>query len=460
VPHAQPISWRSIGTMRRLLAVSLVTALVAACTSTTVSPLPPSSPPATIIPASATPSGPPVTTPAPTVEPSPLAPSPAPSPVLAMAFTTPVPPAADAPWTAIRWRKLASDEPLTLVRSVLRWHGGFIAVGSDGSSTPVWTSPDGAHWEPLPFNTANTFWPGLLIVGMAEVRGGLVALTLLAGAYDCASACPTYSSTLPLMSWTSPDGRSWTPNTGPDIGKPAQWQGAPLLAAGQAGLVVASPASPAHMATSVDGIHWRTVPAEALPSGLPIGDIVGTSAGFTAVGALAVSEGHYRAVALESVDGDTWTGPYPLHLVSASGVILASTGPSWGAAALVAARNGLVAVGTIFATPGEALWWQSANGRDWRSLLNWPPLGPTSCNPGGEGCGLQPDGTLVGDGHRMVALRGGGDAGVWTSFDGLAWSRLPVTGVFPGEQATQAVLLPGGVLLSDGTTTWFGEAQW
>jgi hypothetical protein len=31
-------------------------------------------------------------------------------------------------------------------------------------------------------------------------------------------------------------------------------------------------------------------------------------------------------------------------------------------------------------------------------------------------------------------------------------------GDIPAEQATQAVLLPGGVLLSDATTTWFGEA--
>jgi hypothetical protein len=31
-------------------------------------------------------------------------------------------------------------------------------------------------------------------------------------------------------------------------------------------------------------------------------------------------------------------------------------------------------------------------------------------------------------------------------------------GDIPGEQATEAVLLSGGVLLSDATTTWFGEA--
>jgi hypothetical protein len=65
---------------------------------------------------------------------------------------------------------------------------------------------------------------------------------------------------------------------------------------------------------------------------------------------------------------------------------------------------------------------------------------------------------LVGDGKRMVALRGGADAGAWTSSDGLAWQRLAITGDIPGEQATQAMLLPGGVLLSDGTTYWFGWA--
>jgi hypothetical protein len=58
----------------------------------------------------------------------------------------------------------------------------------------------------------------------------------------------------------------------------------------------------------------------------------------------------------------------------------------------------------------------------------------------------------------MVAVRGGHDAGVWTSWDGPAWSRLAVTGDIPSEQAQQAVLMPGGVLLSDGTTTWFWEA--
>ncbi len=379
-------------------------------------------------------------------------------------FATALPPPETATWSAIHWQRLAPDNPLRLVRSVLRWRGGYIAVGSlasDGATTtPVWTSRDGGVWMPVPFDTANTFWPGLLIVGMAEVHANLVALTLLAGTYGrcgTASACPTYSPALPLMAWTSPDGRSWAPNTGPDLGLPATWKGPPLLAAGPAGLVAASPAWPTRLVRSADGIHWRAVPAGALSPGLAIRAIVATTTGFTVVGALPVDADHDRAVAMQSVDGGTWTGPISLDMATASAFTLASTGPSWGATGLVAGRNGLIAVGQVLATPGATLWWQSTTGRDWRRLPNWPPLGPTTCT--GEGCGSQPNGALVGDGHRMVAVRGGVNAGFWTSSDGLAWQRLPVTGDIPGEQATQAVLLPGGVLLSDGTTTWFGEAQ-
>jgi hypothetical protein len=122
----------------------------------------------------------------------------------------------------------------------------------------------------------------------------------------------------------------------------------------------------------------------------------------------------------------------------------------------VAGHDGLIAIGRGVPNPGAELWWQSADARHWRPLPAYPPLGPTTC--AGPDCGFHTNGTLVGDGERIVALRGGPDAGVWTSLDGLTWLRLPVTGDLPSEQATQAVLLPGGVVLSDGTSSWFGEA--
>jgi hypothetical protein len=125
-----------------------------------------------------------------TAGPTPAAPTPA---VAATdVFGIAVPPPATATWSAIRWWRLAPDDPLRLVQSVLRWRGGYIAVGSltsDGAATtPVWTSRDGGTWMPVPFDTANTFWPGLLVVGVAEVPSGLGALTLLDGAYQCGSA--------------------------------------------------------------------------------------------------------------------------------------------------------------------------------------------------------------------------------------------------------------------------------
>ena len=379
-----------------------------------------------------------------------------PSPAPATAFTTRVPPSADALWTAIHWRTVRAADPLALVRSVLRWRDGFIAVGWAASSTPVWTSQDGAHWHPLPFDTPTTFWPGLLVVGVAEVGTGLVALTVIVGPNSCGGATACQEISPPVLSWTSPDGQAWTPQGILDLGLPAAGRGTPLLAAGPQGLVAASTASPTRVARSVDGSYWWTLPSGVMPAGLAVRDVVRTTTGFTAVGVQAQDAAHDRAVALQSVDGSRWTGPYPLGMPAATVFILASTGPSWGATGLVAARKGMIAVGTVQATPGAALWWQSANGRSWRPLPTYTPLGPTTCT--GEGCGNQPNGALIGDGHRMIAVRGGADAGAWTSADGLAWRHVPVSGDIPGEAATQAVLLPGGVLLSDGTTTWYGEA--
>src|SRR5450759_1606103 len=164
-----------------------------------------------------------------------------------------------------------------------------------------------------------------------------------------------------------------------------------------------------------------------------------------------------EAVARASGYGPVHVAPSTDCRATASAIILASTGPSWGATALVAARSGFIATGQVTGTPGRTVWWQSSNGRNWRILPSYPPLGPTTCT--GEGCGGQPNGVLVSDGRQMLALRGGADAGVWTSSDGLAWQRLAITGDIPSEQATEAFLMPGGVLLSDGTATWFGYAE-
>jgi hypothetical protein len=58
----------------------------------------------------------------------------------------------------------------------------------------------------------------------------------------------------------------------------------------------------------------------------------------------------------------------------------------------------------------------------------------------------------------MIACRGGPHAAAWSSIDGATWTKLTIGGDVPGEQATTASLFPGGVLLSDEATSWYGRA--
>jgi len=399
---------------------------------------------------STTPSGP-----SPVASPSVRAPTPD------TAFTTPAPPAANAAWRSLRWEKVEATDPLTLVRSVLRWRRGFFAVGWDGTHTPVWTSPDGVHWDPLPFNTAATFWPGSLIVGVAETTDGLVALTMLGVGNGCGGElqCETFQPGLHV--WTSPDGRTWQPRSASDGNFTGLISRPPLLAAGRSGLVMVSVTPPARVAFSSDGIRWTYLPSGALPTDIePVG-LAWTSQGFALVGRQESSIDPGPAVAMFSSDGTAWSAPSRMDAGAAA--TLASTAPEWGVNTLLAAHGGLIARGGYYSTPGEAIWWHSADGRHWHDLPGWPPLGPTTCT--GEGCGSQPNGTLLADGSRMVAFRGGTGAAAWTSSDGIAWRRLAVSGDAPRPEATgdgapnPQVLLPDGVLVSDGRTTWLGVAD-
>ena len=370
---------------------------------------------------------------------------------LPVAFTMPAPPAS-ASWTGLDWRRLSGDDPLTLVASVLKWPRGYLAVGrlAVPPATPVWTSADGARWDTLPFDTSTTFWPGMNVIGVAHLGAGLVALTEMA--QWCGEPCPLVYI-LPVISWTSPDGRTWTPHVLPPEWLASPPGQAPLFATGPAGLIVASSGPASRLAASTDGSHWSLLPAGAFPARFALDDLRGTATGYVALGRWMSATNGREAASLRSGDGRTWSAtPTILPTASAGGADVGRTGTS-----LILARDGMVAVGRGAATPGAALWWQSADGRAWRALPAFPPVGSAAC--AGSGCSPTPNGALVGDGQRMVAVRGGADTAAWTSSDGLAWRRLRVTGDLPGALATKAVLLPGGVLLSDGSTSWFGQAQ-
>ncbi|MGZ6265384.1 MAG: hypothetical protein ACXWN4_00570 [Candidatus Limnocylindrales bacterium] len=401
----------------------------------------------------------------PSVPPQPVRATSTPAGPAPVAFVTAFPPPAGATWIAIEWNRLAAEDPQNLVASVLRWRGGFIAVGSgivDPASgatltTPVWTSTDGASWEPLPSGTGTTFWPGARVIGIAELPAGLVALTQVDVGTSCGGGSPCPLSVAPVVvSWTSSDGREWSPRAFPTPGLSSPTAGAPILATGPGGLVAVSTGPGAHVATSSDGITWHDLPGTTIPPEFFVTALRATPTGYVAGGAWITSQS--QAATLWSADGRKWSAAQILPRSTDAG-----TGPSGPrnssvVDSLVAGRDGFIALGGAGAgsAPAAPLWWQSSDARVWQSLSGYPPLGSTPCTA--QNCDRRPNGTIVGDGERLIALRGGPDAAAWTSADGLVWSSIHVGGELPSEAATQAVLVPGGVLLSDGSTTWFGQA--
>ena len=403
----------------------------------------------------------PVTTPSP----SPTA-SPAPAVVESAAFTAPVAPKATATWSGITWRKLKANDPLGTVRSVVRWRGGFVAIGAViatglTSRTPGWVSTDGVAWKPL---ASTVFGPATLVIGVVETKTGLAALTLQGGTNQCGDRGATldcWQPALPLQTWTSPDGSNWTAHPGPTIDLPVECDSCgvalPLFRSGTPGVLVVNRSHGterdlALAAFSADGIDWTNLPAKAFPKAFAFGDVEAFRSGFIAVGDNGGEIG--RAMALWSTDGRHWQPSFlptaGLPKESGSTAHLINVGP----------RGVVVEGGTNNSAPGTTYWWTSTSGTAWRRFSGYPPLGVW--NGDGEGSGLVPNGTLLGDGDRLIAYRGDGKLVAWASTNGRSWrslaisrTRPPATGEWTG---LQPILLPIGLILVGGdSSVWYGQ---
>ncbi len=371
-------------------------------------------------------------------------PTPTPSSPSAGGFSLAPPPDPATAWTGLRWTQLKPADPLNLVASVMRWRGGFVAVGWDMStrvpSTPLWSSTDGREWVPLSGSGGAPFWPGLAVVAAGAVRGDLVAITRLGDPSYCTGG-PTC---LPEMAWTSADGRHWDPHDGPDLGL-AVGSGPPLVTFGPAGALAVSSGRHARAAVSRDGVHWQDLPAATIPADFGVDTLAAAATGYVLGGAVSSDGAPGRAAAAWSADGRTWTvtPALPSPDLSAGPASLAA----WGSlvTGFAIGRDGVVALGQLGDAPGAPLWWQSDDGRRWRFAAGTPPLGPAYAS-------------IAGDGRQIIASRGGPDPGAWASTDGWTWRRLAIDGDLPTDLARRIVLLPGGVLATDGGTTWYGAA--
>jgi hypothetical protein len=383
-------------------------------------------------------------------EPSPSA---APSPVVLAGFTTIAPTAPAATWKTLRWRKLAADDPLAAVRSVVRFKGGYLAIGKDVGSivtarTPLWASRDGTTWQPVDPATLGT---STLIIGVAPTVTGLVALTVQAGETICIPSDTVdrgcFKLAGPMQSWTSTDGMSWVAHPGPDF-PPAGEGPAPLFAGGSRGLVAVQEIDRTHrlVARSADGTTWTDVHV-TFPRNFEIGDLLATPTGFLLVADIPSGADSSQAAIARSVSGRTWSVsrlPYQYsNFESADGALVAT--------------HGYIVMGGSGSVPSGPLWWQSADGRTWRGLKTFGPIG--LAHGVGEASAIKaPDGDVAGDGARFVALRSSAVPVGWTSSDGRVWVRLALSGSRPDLQTGAIIALPMGVLVSTDTSSWFGDA--
>jgi hypothetical protein len=469
MPSNRPVR-PTIREPRSTAAVLLVlTALIAGCAPAPTPTASPTSSPALAASPTATPTG--VATPLPTPNPPALSPSAtpssAPSPITLPGFTTAIPPAAGTAWSGISWHKLKTGDPFAKVRTMVRWRGGFVAVGGviptgDTARSPVWVSTDGAHWRPL---DPQVLGPATVVLGVVVTKTGLVALTLQGGTNQCGdqnASVGCWALAAPLQTWTSTDGSTWTSHPGPDIALPTSCEGCgletPIFRAGTPGLLVVNRYGAAGqggpvVALSPDGITWKAVPASAFPAHFQFADIAPFGSGFIAVGDSGGSQ--LRAMALMSSDGRHWVAHYLPNLTSDR--LLGTVADE-----IVVGPTGVIVTGGFAGAGSPPIWWTSTSGRAWLRFLGFPPLGVAQ---GGDtceaGCGGWPNGVLLGDGVRMLAYRGGTKVVAWGSSDGRTWRKIVIGRTRPSSARgpiEDMILLPIGLLWigADGSV-WFGR---
>jgi hypothetical protein len=382
----------------------------------------------------------------------------------------------DAPVTApisadalsYQWSRVAHDEAVfggvrsQVMTSVVAGGPGLVAVGHDGlwdenprdwypdPSAAVWTSEDGIVWSRVPHD--EEIFGGAVMNDVTLGGPGLVAV----GWSDSNAAV-----------WTSVDGLTWSRvhddslRTGHAMNSVVVG-GPGLVAVGREGGAAAA------VWTSVDGLTWTRVPHDreifGSPTALGFGMISVTAGGpgLVAVGAWPEAP-RISAKVWTSVDGLTWTR-VPDDEAGFDGVHVPLS--------VTAGGPGLVAVGLDGAGAGV---WTSVDGFHWVQVPDDEAIfsatyGSDSApdsrvyQPPPEGAGLAMNDVIaVGDG--LVAVGGptynyrgprDGDLGaaVWTSPDGITWSRVPHdTAVFggTGENSIWSVTTAGSNLVAVGS---------
>lgn len=354
---------------------------------------------------------------------------------------------------SLEWRRVPHDEAVfggddEAIHSVTVGGPGFVAVGDTGerefsgdTDAVVWTSPDGITWSRVPHNDAVLGGEGAQV--MESVTAGGPGLVAVGFRFDE----PGMSGMYPAV-WTSPDGVRWTPvpYDSDDFGEDDAWMHS--VTAGGPGLVaVGSGFEGAAVWTSPDGITWSRIPHDPLVFGVgpAAGDVWGSRTemrsvtvggpGLVAVGSSTTGAGSESsdgitfthnpgsgsAVVWTSPDGITWTriphdeavfageGHQAMDSVAVAGSGLVAVGLSEVYTVASAGEDGLISNGS------RAAVWTSPDGITWTRVPHDEAIfGPTDADPD------QGMSSVIGIGPGVVAVGGA----TWTSLDGITWIRL------------------------------------
>jgi hypothetical protein len=344
-----------------------------------------------------------------------------------------------AVWTSpdgLSWSRVPHDDAVfggtvdQVMASVTAGGPGLVAVGWDWTTgrgrAAVWTSRDGLRWSRVAHD------PGVLggdwsMSGVTAGGPGLVAV-----GHD-------WSFGGDAAVWVSPDGFEWSRvSSDEEIFNPEGTVAMDAVSAGGPGLVAVG----SRVWTSPDGLAWSLVPdVEGI---FERADMTGVTAGGPGVVAVGVdrSVGPGRVAAVwTSPDGVEWSRVE--HDEGVFGGLGACT-----MAGVATGGPGLVAVGACAAgADGEdqvAAVWISPDGLTWSRVAHDPDAF--------DGPGTHAMNAVVAGGPGLVAVganvlgRDDGVAVVWTSPDGLTWSRVPhdETAFGDGEKATRMLAVTAG----------------
>jgi hypothetical protein len=235
--------------------------------------------------------------------------------------------------------------------------------------------------------------------------------------------------------------------------------------------------------TSVDGITWEAVPDQTAfdthdPDEFGNGKTLMHSVTVGGPGLVAVGSDAWSAAVWTSPDGVTWTRvPHDPDVFGEGLAGDSERGPQTEMYSVTVGGPGLVAVGSAgpsptwinreLVEPGAGQSW--SNAAVWTSPdgLNWTRVPHDEAIFGGPGNQVMSSVTAgdfglvaVGfDEPDAIAAMGGARAAVWTSPDGITWNRIPhdeaIFGGVAGDEQTMSRVIAGGPgLVAVGGTIW------